>query len=73
MTNLQTKERPVYKGKEFMQGERVGFAGILASESRIGIFNEYINDHLVKVWYGDHYEQNHIRNIFKLNLEGEMK
>lgn len=60
----KTKEK---KEITYKKGETVGFAGILSTETRTGKFVKKINEYLVEIDYGDHVEQNHINNIYKLN------
>jgi len=52
--------------EKYKAGEIVGFAGILSTETRKGKFVRKISEYLVEIDYGDHTEQNHISNIYKL-------
>lgn len=52
--------------RQLNQGDIVGFAGILSSETRQGRFIRIVNDFLVEIAYADHNEQNHIANIYKV-------
>lgn len=48
------------------KGDIVGFAGLLSTKTRKGKFIKVINEFLVEIDYGNHTEQNHITNIYKL-------
>jgi len=61
-----TKSQSEGKGIKYKKGEIVGFAGILSTETRKGKFIRQINEYLVEIDYGDHIEQNHISNIYKI-------
>lgn len=52
--------------KQLKTGDNVGFAGILSANTRQGKFVRLINEFLAEISYGNHTEQNHIANLYKV-------